>query len=622
MPERPALLLGPPRLGSRPRPGQRGRAQLRVPGRGRQEERLNPLFQRITAALAGERLTLRTTPEGLEPETIIVLEVAGEVADFARAMQRIPGLEFLGEQALDQLDPDDEFAMVDQEGRQRRYARQLFLVASDARAWQEVLRLWERWKAGQEPGYGLAPFRDLFAQLLDLREWDDRDRLERGGAAAAWQRDLAGLGGQLVPFEAELWLRRNTARRDATVAQLAADLQEAGGSLDRQLVLPQIDYHGILGQAPADRLLDAARAYEVAWLRTEGVRLFHATGQMAVPVHDEGEQAPGVGALGPLPTGTSRIALLDGLPLAGHEALQGRLRIDDPESWAEIVPVARRSHGTAMASAVIHGDLGHGAGPLDEPLYVRPILRPDAPPWVTDPLEMLPADRLPVDVIHEAVARLFEGDEPVAPDTRVVVLAVGDPSQQFDRFVSPLARLVDWLAWRYGVLVLVSAGNHPWDLVVSGDADVNDPAELEHEVLCALHRDAPFRRLLAPAESANALTIGAAHDDASGAVLPDGLARSAARQRSAQRPQPGGARHQPRHQARSAAPGRAPAGAPRAGERRRRTIAVRPCVPQGTRDQGGGARHRGGARPLRPRERHELRHRPGRPPLRRGAPPA
>jgi hypothetical protein len=523
MPERQALLLGPARPGRRPAQGPRGRAQLRGPSRGRQGERLDPRFERITAALDAQRVALRATPEGLEPETILVLEVAGELTEFARAMSQIPGLEFLGEQALEQLAPDDDFAMVDQHGRRRRYARQLFLVASDTQAWREVLSLWDRWKRGEAPRRGLTPFRDLFAQLRELRPWDDRDRLERGGAAEAWRRDLAALGQELVPFEAELWLRNDAARRDAIITRMAGELATAGGSIDSQVFMPEIDYHGVLGRAPAARLLQAARDDDVSWLSTEGVRLFHATGQMAAPVRDEGERADGVDDLGALPIGASRVALLDGMPLGGHEALDGRLRIDDPESWGELVPAMSRSHGTLMASSVVHGDLGSGSDALDEPVYVRPILRPDAPAWVTDPLEMLPADRLPVDVVHEAVARLFEGDDAAAPQIRVIVLAVGDPSQHFNRFVSPLARLVDWLSWRYEVLILVSAGNHTLDLVVSDDADTADPAELEHEILDALRRDAPFRGLLAPAESANALTIGAAHDDASADALAPGL---------------------------------------------------------------------------------------------------
>src|SRR5689334_21707235 len=116
MPERLALLFGPPRPGPRPRPSGGGRAKLQIPDRGSQGARRDPEFQRITDALEAQRLKLSTTPEALEPETILVLEIAGEVTEFARAMTQIRGLEFLGEQALDQLEPDDEFAAIDQKG--------------------------------------------------------------------------------------------------------------------------------------------------------------------------------------------------------------------------------------------------------------------------------------------------------------------------------------------------------------------------------------------------------------------------------------------------------------------------------------------------------------------------
>jgi hypothetical protein len=133
----------------------------------------------------------------------------------------------------------------------------------------------------------------------------------------------------------------------------------------------------------------------------------------------------------------------------------------------------------------------------------------------------LPRDRLAVDVIQAAVARLFEGDA-VAPDVKVIVLAVGDSVQQFDRFVSPLARILDWLSERYGVLIVVSAGNHLEDLALPGDVDVENPEELQHEVLCALQQDGIMRRVLAPGEAVNALTVGAAHSDASEATVDDG----------------------------------------------------------------------------------------------------
>ena len=244
---------------------------------------------------------------------------------------------------------------------------------------------------------------------------------------------------------------------------------------------------------------------------------------MVAPVIDNGERADKPLRLGESSAGEPRVALLDGMPVGRHEALDGRLRIDDPEDWASTIRVGDRHHGTLMASLVVHGDLGDAGDALDEPVYVRPILRPDQAAWFDNPPEMLPVDRLPVDLIHRAVARLFEGDEPAAAQTRVIVLAVADPCQQFDRFVSPLARLVNWLAWHYNALLLVSAGNHTGSIALPADIDITNATELEHEIVNAIRREALSRRLLAPGESTNALTIGAAHDDASGATAPAGV---------------------------------------------------------------------------------------------------
>lgn len=523
MPDRPALLFAPATPGERSKSGPRGRDKVQGPGRDRQALRLATRLQQITAALDAQQLQISATPDALEPETILVLEIAGEVSSFAQAMLKVPGLEFLGEQALEQLAPDDDFRAINQRGDAKRYARQLFLIATNAQAWRELVKLWEGFKKGEDPPRGLTPFRDLFLQLREIREWNDRDRLERGGAAAAWRRDLGELGDELVPFEAELWLRSDGKRRAEIVAAFESDIGKVGGTLDAQVVLEEIDYHGVLGHLPASQLLEAATSTTIAWLRTEGVRLFHATGQMAAPITDSGEQAAKPERLGGTPTGETRIALLDGIPVAGHEALDGRLRVDDPDDWAPMITVADRHHGTLMASLVLHGDLGAGADSLTEPIYMRPIMRPDPTAWFANPPELLPADQLPVDLLHRAVAHLFEEPTPAAPQIRVIVLAVADPSQQFDRFISPLARLFDWLSWQYGVLFLLSAGNHHTDLELPADVDLTDLGEIEHEVLDAIRRSALSRRLLAPGESVNALTIGAAHDDASGVPPHDGL---------------------------------------------------------------------------------------------------
>ncbi len=480
-------------------------------------------FDRLTAAFREGRVSATDEPAAHEAELVLVLEVAGELGEFATAMRRISGLEFLAEEVEDQV-PPDEFAAIDSTGRRRGYNRDVFLVASDTTAWVQMLSLWNRFKRGESFARGFAPFRHLFDRLTTIRRWDDRDRLELSGAAVAWERELANAPDELVNFEVELWWRERPEQRSNLLNALRADLEAAQGALLAEYSLAEIGYLGALARARGELLLDAARRREVQWLRTEGIRLFHPVGQIAAPLTGELIQASPV----PVPDlalarTSSRLALLDGLPVEGHELLAGRVLIDDPDSWSATTPVRTRIHGSAMASLVIHGDLSHSQVPLTEPVYLRPLLQPDAPSWVTNAPEELPRRFLPVDLIHSAVARLFEGER-VAPETRVVVLAIADRSQPCSRFVSPLARLLDWLSFRYNVLFLVAGGNHLQDIELRADFDEHaNPRRIENDFLQAVLRTAGFRRPLAPAESVNAITVGASHSDWSGAIAEEGL---------------------------------------------------------------------------------------------------
>jgi hypothetical protein len=116
------------------------RPQLVGPGPAVQRARLGGSFQRLTAAFDAQRLQPVSDPDALEPDRVLVLEIAGELDDFVRAVQRVPGLEYLAEEVQDKIDPD-EFAAVDSHGRRQRYARELFVLASDSRAWQQMLSL-------------------------------------------------------------------------------------------------------------------------------------------------------------------------------------------------------------------------------------------------------------------------------------------------------------------------------------------------------------------------------------------------------------------------------------------------------------------------------------------------
>jgi hypothetical protein len=134
-----------------------------------------------------------------------------------------------------------------------------------------------------------------------------------------------------------------------------------------------------------------------------------------------------------------------------------------PSSWMiredleAAYPVSRRQHGAQMASLILHGDLATSDGPLPRPLFVLPVMRPS-----DDGNERTRSDRLLVDVIYGAVRRIREidGDRPaIAPSVVMINFSLGDSNRPFARNLSPLGRLLDYLAYRYRVLFFVSAGN-------------------------------------------------------------------------------------------------------------------------------------------------------------------
>jgi hypothetical protein len=117
---------------------------------------------------------------------------------------------------------------------------------------------------------------------------------------------------------------------------------------------------------------------------------------------------------------------------------------------------------------------------------------------------------------------LFEeigGQRAAAPDIAIVNLSVGDPATPFDTLLSAWARVIDWLSYHYGVLIIVSAGNHRRLPLPSGDSQslaALKGDDRRQAILQAQEADSIGRRLLAPSEAINALTIGAIHADGAG----------------------------------------------------------------------------------------------------------
>ena len=94
------------------------------------------------------------------------------------------------------------------------------------------------------------------------------------------------------------------------------------------------------------------------------------------------------------------------MPIQNHPLLKNRIILDDPDDYESGYESKNRSHGTAMASLILNGDLNKKES-LNHRIYLRPILKPREVGPDTY-VEEIPSDCLIVDKIHAAIVRLFE----------------------------------------------------------------------------------------------------------------------------------------------------------------------------------------------------------------------
>ncbi len=519
MPEHPLLIFPAPTLAKKAaRHG--GGGKLKKPSAESQGRRLIPQFERLQQALENKRLTLQDNPFGIQPEQVLVLETIGPIDNFVKAAQKV-GLEWIGEFELEDMEPADGFA--DENDPEKLLKGRLFLVMSDQRALAQLRRLFELWQGDPDAKFphGLAPIRNAFVHLKAIRPWDAEDRIRDTGIYDDWQMRQE-IGQATVPFEAELWFRQSAEQRDLANRYVSNIIRELDGTIEDECMIPDIAYHAILGRIPIEHVASILELRDVSLIRCEDVMQLRPIGQCAFrSAQDLDTTVPlGDDQIGDLPEGDPEVALFDGLPLTGHRLLNGRIIVDDPDGFEDGYQARDRGHGTAMASLICHGDLLEANPPLKKPIYVRPILKAVSG-FGGRTREAIPENILPVDLIYRAVRRIFEGDGDEAPagsGIRVINLSVCDPSHPFDRGMSPWARLLDWLSWKYKVLFIVSAGNHAdnieLDLPRQGFAALS-AQQIEEAVIRAIAANTRHRRLLSPAETLNGLTLGAEHYDIS-----------------------------------------------------------------------------------------------------------
>ena len=532
MAEFPLLPLPAPRSVEPPK-GPAPPKPLRLPSRARQGERIGPVFQRLRDTFREGRdpLELQSDPSAIAPERALVMEVAGTTHDFQRAVRLVPGLEYLGEEEF-AFDPDEDFAELDtrkghkgEDRMDRPVGGRLYLAMPDVKALKQLLRLWDRYRAGKAAPDRCAAWWKLFDHLHALRAWGREDRVS--DSTMGWLADQVEAGVERIRVEIELWNYLGSKPGAESETRLGSAVRDVGGEILRTAVIPEIAYQAALVALPP--------AAAIRLQRREPSPLADCDPVMFIRPQTTAEFPTSVESVPPGPPvepisdalGSPIAALLDGVPVSRHELLERRLEPDDPDGLEDGAEVSERRHGTAMASLILHGDRNLREPALGRLLYVRPVLY--APGGGED--ERPQRNELLIDTIYRAVVRMKvgeAGEDPIAPGVFLVNLSLGDPGRPFTGRISPWARLLDFLAERHGILFLVSAGNvsEPLPLpALDGPGDWNKATskDREHAILMALGEQRSQRTLLSPAEALNVATVGAWSQDATGVRSPSPL---------------------------------------------------------------------------------------------------
>lgn len=491
--------------------GGGGGGKIKTPTPQEQGERLLPKLDHLAKALEEQRLALKDTLLGQEPHEVLVVETRGPPQNLVKAARKI-GLGWLAEEKLEEkMPPEHGFEAEDHPSK--KLSGHIYFALTNRTALDQLRNLFVQWKENPKIKFprGTSKLKSLFAHIHEIRYWSAKDRLWNSSFA----KDLKEKGKHEeggCPFEAELWFARDLGKHQEIERTFTRAVKSYGGAITGKYVLPDISYHGVLGKVPAQAFADMDDLSQHPLFQCVSIRFFDAVAKCSVPSQEDSpSMQPHDLRTSTLPSLPPVVALMDGVPLQNHRHLKGRIKIIDPGNLQSGSEPATRRHGTAMASLICHGDLNLDEEPIRQTLCVLPILKSRHGP--DGPVEEIPNDRLVVDRVHQAVLHLRKSE----PTVRVVNLSVCDPQRPFAREIGPWARLLDWLSYTQDVLFIVSAGNCRVSLSqeLGSLLPLSRSLQAADRAIAYLTKNSADRRLLAPAETTNGLTVGAIQADGS-----------------------------------------------------------------------------------------------------------
>lgn len=490
-----------------------------LPSHERQVERLQTQMERINSEFQRFSGTVDQTVTGGEPESVLVLELANKIVNLKQAVEKV-GLEWLGEWDVD-LEADEDFPAT---GQKTLLDGCLFVSMVNQQGMDELLSLWKRWREKQTLPREKTKWRDIFGCLKNIRRWGVQETLDETGMKEYFENFLDG---DTVDFQIECFYHQNQKKRSEVESNIRKFIKQGHGDTIGEFIhLPDIEFHAVKAKMLVRRIKEFLSNIEKSTgshlFIYPSIMYFRRTGQSII-LNEEGDgedmDYPQTEAEQP-----PIAAILDGVPNLQHQALQKFVDFYDPFDLMEKYQPGERRHGTAMASLIIHGDRsGQITNTIKSRIQHIAVMEPDVNERTRGKkVEHFPADCFYEDRIEQAVRRIFENSnefDALAPTVKIINISLGDANRPFIHAPSPWARLLDFLSWKYRVLFCVSAGNYmeSYDFGIPHSAYRSKPNEEKTQLLIkSMWSDLSDRRLLAPAESINALTIGALHQDESG----------------------------------------------------------------------------------------------------------
>lgn len=518
MPERPIILFPDPQLADRDtRPMNITKAKK--PTFGRQYSRLQPAFKALRESFEKKNIQIQSVPIGMNPEYALVFEVVDSVDNFYTAVKKSEGLEWLFDKESFDIEPDEDFYYQDDVNKS--ISGKVYCIMSNQEAMEQMLSCWKRFNDGESDVFarGYTGLRDIFVNIKNIRTWTSEDRIQETQVIEYWRESLEIDGNIAVPFEVELFYRQDEHKRNLAEKIVASEIENLNGHILGRCHISEILYHALLVELPRNRIEELLERYEqVKLVHIDDIMFFRPICQSAFNVYDDNPVIVEENVNAPENVLPPIVGVLDGMPIQNHPLLKNRIILDDPDGYESGYESKNRCHGTAMASLILNGDLNKKEY-MEHSIYFRPILKPREVRPNTF-VEEIPGDCLIVDKIHVSVVRMFEkkdGFEPTAISVRIINLSLGDPARQLATLMSPLARLIDYLSYKYSILFIVSAGNHPETInLIESTFDEfkhKNIQERSEEYFGCISKNQRNVKVLSPAENINGLTIGAIYDD-------------------------------------------------------------------------------------------------------------